>query len=80
MSDQSVLPRQRQYTREPYPLQLARSLNKPSLLIENPELRHRIGVSERKTVEERYSVKINAPKYLEIFRKVYEERYGKPYA
>jgi hypothetical protein len=28
-------------------------------------------------VDERYSVKVNAPKYLEILRKVYEERYGK---
>ena len=52
-------------------------IEKLSLLIENPELRRKIGIAGRKTVEEKYSVKGNAPKYLEVLRKVYEERYGK---
>lgn len=52
-------------------------IEKLSLLIENSELRRRLGMAGRKTVEEKYSVKINAPKYLEIFKNVYEERYGK---
>lgn len=52
-------------------------IEKLSLLIENPEIRKKIGIAGRKTVEERYSVKVNAPKYLEIFRKIYEERHGK---
>lgn len=52
-------------------------INKLSLLIENPELRRRLGMAGRETVEEKYSLKVNAPKYLEIFKKVYEERYGK---
>jgi len=53
-------------------------IEKLSLLIENSELRRRLGMAGRKTVEERYSVKVNAPKYLEIFKKVYEERYKNP--
>ena len=53
-------------------------IKKLSLLIEDAELRKKLGMAGRKTVEERYSVKANAPKYLEIFKKVYEERYGKP--
>lgn len=52
-------------------------VEKLSLLIENPELRKRMGMAGRKTVEERYSVKANASKYLQIFKKVYEERYEK---
>lgn len=52
-------------------------INKLSLLIENPDLRRRLGMAGRKTVEERYSVKINAPKYIEILKNVYEERHGK---
>jgi len=53
-------------------------IKKLSLLIEDPELRRRLGMAGRKTVEERYSVKVNAPKYLEIFKRVYEERYENP--
>ena len=49
-------------------------IEKLSLLIENPELRERIGLAGRKTVEERYSVEVNAPKYLEVLRSVYEGR------
>jgi glycosyltransferase involved in cell wall biosynthesis len=46
-------------------------LEKISLLIESPELRKKIGLAGRKTVEERYSVKVTAPKYLEVLRSVY---------
>ena len=52
-------------------------IEKLSLLIENSELRKKLGMQGRKTVEEKYSVKVNAPKYLEVLKKVYEERYEK---
>jgi len=41
-----------------------------SLLVEDPVLRQKIGISGRKTVEERFSIAVNAPKYLEIFKRV----------
>lgn len=44
-----------------------------SLLIENPQLRQRIGFAGRKTVEEKFSLKANAPKILEIIQKVYSK-------
>jgi glycosyltransferase involved in cell wall biosynthesis len=47
---------------------------KLSLLIKNPELRRKIGLAGRKTVEQRYSVKVNAPKFIDIIQKVYSER------
>ena len=50
-------------------------INKLSLLIENAELRKQIVTAGRKTVEERYSLKINAPIFLDIIKKVYNERY-----
>lgn len=53
-------------------------IEKLSMLIENADLRKRIGLAGRKTVEERFSVNVNAPKYLEVLRNVYEERYEKP--
>lgn len=43
-------------------------IEKISKLIENPELRKNIGLAGRKVVEERYSVKKNAPKYAEILK------------
>ncbi len=46
-------------------------IDKLSLLIENPGLRQQIGLSGRKTVEERYSLKVNTPKFLEIINEVY---------
>ncbi|KKT72855.1 MAG: Glycosyltransferase [Microgenomates group bacterium GW2011_GWA2_44_7] len=52
-------------------------IEKLSLLIENAELRKKLGMAGRKTVEEKYSVNINAPRCLEIFKRVYKERYGK---
>ena len=39
-------------------------------MIENPELRQRIGMAGRKTVEEKYSVKVWTPAYLKIIRQV----------
>ncbi|MEK6590073.1 MAG: glycosyltransferase family 4 protein, partial [Nitrospinota bacterium] len=48
-------------------------IEKLSFLIKSPELRKRIGIAARKTVEDRYSVKTNAPKYIELLKKVYEE-------
>lgn len=51
-------------------------INKFLLLIKNPELRLKIGVAGRKTVEERYSIKANVPKFLEVIYDVYN-KYGK---
>jgi len=45
-------------------------IEKLTLLIENTELRQRLGKAGRKTVEERYSVNVWAPKYLEIIKEV----------
>jgi glycosyltransferase involved in cell wall biosynthesis len=43
---------------------------KLSLLIKNPGLRKELGMAGRKTVVERYSVSMNAPKLLRIFQDV----------
>jgi len=43
-------------------------LHKLSLLIKSPELRKEVGQAGRKTMEERYSVRVNAPKFLEIIQ------------
>ena len=43
-------------------------IEKLTLLIENPELRQRIGIAGRKTVEGKYSVKVWTPAYLKIIR------------
>ncbi|MFB0562884.1 MAG: glycosyltransferase family 4 protein [Candidatus Lokiarchaeia archaeon] len=45
-------------------------IEKLSQLIENEALRQRFGLMGRKTVEEKYSVKVNGPKLLEILQKV----------
>ncbi len=45
-----------------------------SLLIEDKELRKRMGASARNTVEKYYSVQVNAPKFVEIIGKVYNQR------
>ncbi|MFC1621047.1 glycosyltransferase family 4 protein [Candidatus Omnitrophota bacterium] len=47
-------------------------IDKISRLIEDAQLRKRVGLNGRKTVEEKFSVKVNAPKYLEIIKKVYK--------
>ncbi len=49
-------------------------IEKLSLLINNRDLRAKIGLAARKTVEENYSVKVNAPKYLEILRQIRNEQ------
>lgn len=49
-------------------------VEKLSSLIEDSLLRHKIGMAGRKVVEERYSLAVNAPKFLEIFYKLYNER------
>ena len=51
-------------------------IKKLSLLIENPDLRKRIGCAGRKIVEEKYSVKVNVSKYLGVLHIVYKEKYG----
>lgn len=50
-------------------------IKKISFLVEDLELRRKIGLAGRKTVEEKFSVKNNAIKYIEIIQKVYNERY-----
>jgi len=47
-------------------------IEKLSRLIENEALREKLGSMGRKTVEDRYSVKVNAPKLLEILNRVNE--------
>jgi glycosyltransferase involved in cell wall biosynthesis len=41
-----------------------------SALIEDPSLRRRLGLAGRATVEEQYSIEVNAPKLLSVFRVV----------
>ncbi len=43
-------------------------VEKLSLLIENHDLREKLGKAGRKTVEEKYSVKANYQKYLDLFK------------
>ncbi len=45
-------------------------IEKVTLLIENPELRQRLGMAGRKTVEQRYSVKVWAAKYIKLIRDI----------
>lgn len=54
-------------------------IGKLSLLIKSPELRRKLGMAGRNTVQERYSVNINASKYLEVLKTVNEHRYGESY-
>ncbi len=48
-------------------------IEKLSRLINDPELRKSLGRAGRKTVEEKYSLKVNAPKYLAVLKSVYKE-------
>jgi glycosyltransferase involved in cell wall biosynthesis len=43
-------------------------IEKLTILIENPDLRYKLGLRGRATVEERYSVKTNLPKLLTILK------------
>jgi len=45
-------------------------VEKLKLMLHSPELRRKIGMAGRKTVEDEYSAKVVAPKVLEIFRSV----------
>jgi len=45
-------------------------IDKISLLIENKDLRAKIGLTGRKAVEEKFSLKVNAPKFLEIIKSI----------
>ena len=48
-------------------------IEKLSSLIEDPGLRRKMGLAARKTVEEKYSVKVNAPKFLKVIKEVYSQ-------
>jgi len=48
-------------------------VSKLSILLESEAIRKKIGYAGRKTVEENFSIKINAPIYLEIIKKVCNE-------
>ena len=54
-------------------------IEKLSLLITNSHLRQKLGAAGRDTVEDRYSLKVNAPKLLEVLRKAYGNSYGHNY-
>lgn len=54
-------------------------IEKLSLLIKNPELRQKLGAAGRETVKDRYSLKVNAPKLLEVLRKAYGKKNGDNY-
>ncbi len=45
-------------------------IEKLFLLIESSDLRKELGMAGRKTVQERYSLIVNAPQYLEILQGV----------
>lgn len=49
-------------------------IGKLSLLIENPQLRLRLGEAGRKTVVEKYSLKVNAPKFVQVLENAFNER------
>lgn len=50
-------------------------IEKLSLLIENPELRYKLGMKGRQTVEKSYSLKVNAPKSKAALEKVYNDKF-----
>lgn len=45
-----------------------------SILIENPELRKKMGIQGIKTVQDGYSLEVNSKKYLQILKTLYEEK------
>jgi len=52
-------------------------VEKLSLLINDNELRKRLGMMARKTVEEKYSLKVNIPVFIETLNIVYKNKYNK---
>jgi glycosyltransferase involved in cell wall biosynthesis len=48
-------------------------LEKLSMLMDDPELRKRIGQAGRTTVVEKYSVQINAPRFLGVIQNVFKK-------
>jgi len=52
-------------------------IEKLSLLIEDAGLRNKIGLAGRKTIEEKYSIKVNAPKFIGIIHKAYKDMHGR---
>ncbi len=46
-------------------------IEKISALIENPDMRMKMGLAGRKAVEEKYSLSVNAPKFLKVIQDVY---------
>ncbi len=52
-------------------------IDKISRLVTDAALRRSIGLAGRKTIEERYSVKVNAPKFIEIINQVYASKGAK---
>lgn len=48
-------------------------IQKLSLLIKDRQLREKIGVAGRRTIEEMYSVKVNAPIFLNVLEKAYHK-------
>ena len=49
-------------------------VQKVSLLIKDRQLRQRIGLAGRKTIEEKYSLKVNAPMFLKVMKKFYNKK------
>lgn len=47
-------------------------IEKLSLLIDSPELRRKMGKEGRKTIEQKFSVEVSAPKILNILKDVYQ--------
>ncbi|KKQ78307.1 MAG: Glycosyl transferase group 1 [Parcubacteria group bacterium GW2011_GWC2_38_7] len=52
-------------------------IKKLSLLVRDAELRKRLGDAGRKTAIDRYSLKANAPKYLDVLKKAYGKNSAK---
>ena len=48
-------------------------INKLSLLISDSGLREAMGIAARRTIEDKYSLKVGVPRFLEIVKKVYAE-------
>ncbi|HAB53772.1 MAG TPA: hypothetical protein DCE80_16615 [Ignavibacteriales bacterium] len=52
-------------------------VEKLSRLMESQELRKKVGEAGRQTIIEKYSLKVNAPKFLEVLRKTYDRKHRK---